>query len=50
MLHSPFTLRPKEDDYSRNGLPKFISHEEINSSRYLEDDTLFFQVEVGLNL
>ena len=40
--------RPTMDDgKTGQGFPKFISHEQLYSRRYLVDDTLFLQVEVG---
>ncbi len=39
--------RPVNEENIGNGWYKFISHKELNSRRYLVDDTLFLQVEVG---
>ena len=40
--------RPTENENSGWGFADFISHEELHSRRYLVDDTLFIQVEIGL--
>ncbi len=42
-----FAGRPKEEHGTGRGFSKFITHEEIHSRRYVVDDTLFLQVEVG---
>ena len=41
--------RPNEDSNDDNprGFPKFISHEKLKTRRYLVDDTLFLQIEIG---
>ena len=40
--------RPTEEKNTMGyGFPEFISHEKLNSRRYIVDDTLFLQVEVG---
>ena len=41
--------RPKVDSDISNslGFPDFVSHEKLKTRRYLVDDTLFLQVEVG---
>ena len=43
--------RPKSDFYTWNsfmyGFPKFISHQELFKRRYIVDDTLFLQVQLG---
>lgn len=39
--------RPLEEESAGIGFPKFVSHEKLNSRRYIVDDTLFLQVEVG---
>ena len=43
--------RPKkEENPSGHGDATFISHKKLNSRRYIVDDTLFLQVEVGPTL
>ena len=39
--------RPTKGENTARGFPKFISHEELHSRRYIVDDTLFLQIEVG---
>ena len=39
--------RPTEEENSGLGFPTFISHEQLHSRRYIVDDTLFLQVEIG---
>ncbi len=40
--------RPTQEENSTgSGFPQFISHEKLHSRRYLVDDTLFFEVEIG---
>ena len=39
--------RPTREQNKGYGCHEFISHEELHSRRYLVDDTLFLQVEVG---
>ena len=39
--------RPLEEESAGMGFPEFVSHEKLNSRRYIVDDTLFLQVEVG---
>ena len=40
--------RPTQKESSKGlGFAEFISHEELHSRRYLVDDTLFLQIEVG---
>ncbi len=40
--------RPTQEQSSTGyGFPKFITHEKLHSRRYLVDDTLFLQVEIG---
>ena len=41
--------RPTQEENSAGyGYPEFISHEKLHSRRYLVDDTLFLQTEIGL--
>jgi len=42
-----FAARPSSEQNPGMGIPKFISHEELHSRRYLVDDTLFLHIEVG---
>ncbi len=39
--------RPTQEKNTGYGCPEFVSHEKLHSRRYLVDDTLFLQVEVG---
>ena len=39
--------RPVREENTGLGFEQLISHEKLNSRRYLVDDTLFLQVEVG---
>ena len=39
--------RPKLEENTGHGYAKFISHEKLHSRRYLVDDNLFLQVEIG---
>ena len=39
--------RPMTEENVSRGFAKFISHEKLHSRRYLVDDTLFLQVEIG---
>ena len=39
--------RPKNKQNIGHGLPSFISHTQLESRRYVVDDTFFIQVEVG---
>ena len=39
--------RPKSDSNWGYGSPTFISHQELFKGRYIVDDTLFLQVQVG---
>lgn len=39
--------RPLQEESTGIGFPEFVSHEKLNSRRYIVDDTLFLQVEVG---
>ena len=39
--------RPSNDENLGWGWQRFISHEELNSGRFIVDDTLFFQVEIS---
>ena len=46
--HPEYFVRPTENNASiARGYPKFVSHEKLHSRRYIVDDTLFLQVEVG---
>ena len=38
--------RPKSEEYVWRGKSQFISHEELQTRRYLVDDALFLQVEI----
>jgi len=40
-------VRPTTEQNVGYGSPEFISHEKLHSRRYIMDDTLFLQVEVG---
>lgn len=40
-------VRPKGEENAGDGKPQLISHEKLQTRRYLVDDTLFLQVEVG---
>lgn len=40
--------RPVSKENVGRGFPKFISHETLSSRRYVVDDALFLEVEVGL--
>ena len=42
----PF-LRPREEDNGGYGKPKLISQQELKTRRYVVNDTLFLQVEIG---
>ena len=39
--------RPEGGENKGRGFPEFISHEKLRSRRYILDDTLFLQVQVG---
>ena len=39
--------RPVTDCNGEYGFPKFISHQEFRRRRFIEDDTLFLQVQTG---
>ena len=39
--------RPIQEENTGRGFNEFISHEKLDSRRYLVDDTLFLQVEIG---
>ena len=43
----PSFARPLNDENQGYGWPTFISHEKLNSRRFIVDDTLFFQVEIS---
>ena len=43
----PSFTRPLNDENQGYGRPTFISHEKLNSRRFIVDDTLFFQVEIS---
>jgi len=41
-------VRPRKNNTSiGRGSPEFVSHDKLHSRRYIVDDTLFLQVEVG---
>ena len=43
-----FASRPKQEESSSGrGYADFISHEQLHSRRYIVDDTLFLQVDIG---
>ena len=42
-----FARPPKKGNSTGYGTTKFISHKKLHSRRYIVDDTLFLQVEVG---
>ena len=42
-----YFLRPKEEENASFGEKCFISHEELQTGRYLVEDVLFLQVEIG---
>ena len=42
-----FARPTQEQNSSGYGFPQFISHKNLQSRRYLVDDTLFLQVEIG---
>ena len=39
--------RPVTDSNIGYGFPTFISHQELRRRRFIEDDTLFLQVQTG---
>ncbi len=41
------SARPMENANKSAGFPMYISHKKLHSRRYLVDDTLFLQVEIG---
>ena len=43
----PNFARPLNDENQGYGWPTFVSHEKLNSRRFIVDDTLFFQVEIS---
>lgn len=45
--HPEIFKRPLIKDSTGLGFPRFVSHKRLNSRRYIVDDTLFLQVEVG---
>ena len=42
--------RPQKEENTGYGYPEFVSHEELRSRRYLVEDSLFLQVDVGSSL
>ncbi len=42
-----FARPTREENRTGWGFPEFISHKKLHSRRYLVDDTLFLQVEIG---
>jgi len=40
--------RPGGEENPGRGWPQFISHQKLQERRYIVDDTVFFQVEIGL--
>lgn len=45
--YSDAYARPVTDSNIANGFPTFISHQELRRRRYIDDDTLFLQVQTG---
>ena len=45
--HPEIFKRPLIKESTGLGFPRFVSHKRLNSRRYIVDDTLFLQVEVG---
>ena len=41
-----YFCRPKTKENGECGFPRFISHEKLESRKYIVDDTLFLQVEI----
>ena len=46
--HPESFARPKSEDSNQGfGFAQFVSHEALHSRRYIVDDTLFLQVDIG---
>ena len=45
--NSDVFARPVTDSNTGRGFPTFISHQELRRRRFIEDDTLFLQVQTG---